>query len=302
MRLAENAWKPMKRSAGDNGDDEDENLLKKFRGILNKLTPEKFDTLLNQVKALEINSVTRLSEVTSLVLEKALNDTHFAFMYAKLCNTLLRDFPIVSKRNSHTVNFRQMLLQKCQQEFEKDTDACKKRDTKLRKERRAKLEACGTDDARKVLQEQFGEADSKAKRRSLGLMRFIGELYNLSILSFPILHDCFLKLMKQSSDEASIVCACKLLTTVGKKVTAECNDKKSKSETAKTKESESTIFRQYLSTIYSFILYFISKYEINNKPRTSSKKDSKLCVNMLCFFFRVQRDYGQTQESDCQQP
>lgn len=226
LHTAQNAWKPVKETLSD----EDEALNKKFRGILNKLTPQRFETLLDQVKKLEINSEKRLCNVAELVLEKALNETHFASTYARLCHALLPMFNVPKAQSegmigvTPTVNFRKMILQKCQQEFEKDTDdsgASKEREKRTQDERQAKLDAAKTDQERKELQEQFTEQDVKAKRQTLGLMRFIGELYNLGILNFYIMSDCFRKLLKNPMDEDSIVCACKLFTTVGKKLADE---------------------------------------------------------------------------------
>lgn len=222
LHTAKNAWKPVKEALAD----ADEALNKKFRGILNKLTPQRFETLVEQVKKLEINSEKRLCNVTELVLEKALNETHFASTYAKLCHTLLAVFNVPKAQvepgimGNQTVNFRKMLLQKCQHEFEKDIDdtvASKEREKKMQEKRQAKLDAAKSDQERKELQEQFTDQDARVKRRTLGLMRFIGELYNLNILTFDIMSDCFRKLLKNPMDEDSIVCACKLFTTVGKK-------------------------------------------------------------------------------------
>lgn len=230
LHVAENAWKPVK-DVPENTDENDA-LDKKFRGILNKLTPQKFDSLVDQVKKLEINTEERLSNVTTLVLEKALNETHFASTYARLCYTLLTEFNVLksesetSSGGGNTVNFRKMLLQKCQLEFERDTDdsvESKQQEKQTMEERKSKLEAAKTDQERKELQDSFTEADVKAKRRTLGLMRFIGELYNLSILNSNIMNDCFCKLMKNPMDEDSIVCACKLFTTVGRRFADESN-------------------------------------------------------------------------------
>lgn len=41
-----------------------------MRGILNKLTPEKFDKLVDSVKVLPINTTERLSAVIDLIFEK----------------------------------------------------------------------------------------------------------------------------------------------------------------------------------------------------------------------------------------
>lgn len=45
-------------------------LYKRVRGILNKLTPEKFTKLVGQVKELPINNLTRLEGVIDLVFKK----------------------------------------------------------------------------------------------------------------------------------------------------------------------------------------------------------------------------------------
>lgn len=45
-------------------------LYKSVRGILNKLTPQKFDTLTDQVLALPIDSIERLTGVVGLVFDK----------------------------------------------------------------------------------------------------------------------------------------------------------------------------------------------------------------------------------------
>lgn len=47
-----------------------QDLYKKVRGILNKLTPEKFDKLVNQVQALPIETPEKLKGVIDLVFDK----------------------------------------------------------------------------------------------------------------------------------------------------------------------------------------------------------------------------------------
>lgn len=50
--------------------------------------------------------------------------------------------------------------------------------------------------------------------RSVGNIRFIGELYKLHMLTRKIMHSCIVQLLSQG-DEESLECLCKLLTTVG---------------------------------------------------------------------------------------
>ena len=45
-------------------------VLKKVRSILNKLTPQKFQTLMQQILELEINTEERLKGTIDLIFEK----------------------------------------------------------------------------------------------------------------------------------------------------------------------------------------------------------------------------------------
>lgn len=68
---------------------------------------------------------------------------------------------------------------------------------------------------RERLQEELEEAKDKARRRSIGNIKFIGELFKLKMLTEAIMHDCVVKLLK-NHDEESLECLCRLLTTIGK--------------------------------------------------------------------------------------
>lgn len=63
--------------------------------------------------------------------------------------------------------------------------------------------------------EELEEAKDKARRRSLGNIKFIGELFKLKMLTEVIMHDCIVKLLK-NHDEESLECLCRLLSTIGK--------------------------------------------------------------------------------------
>ena len=54
----------------------------------------------------------------------------------------------------------------------------------------------------------------KLRRRSLGNIRFIGELYRIRMLTGKIMHECIRKLLKET-DEESMECLCRLVTTIG---------------------------------------------------------------------------------------
>lgn len=62
---------------------------------------------------------------------------------------------------------------------------------------------------------ELEEARDQARRRSLGNIKFIGELFKLKMLTEAIMHDCVVKLLK-NHDEESLECLCRLLSTIGK--------------------------------------------------------------------------------------
>ena len=75
LHKTENAWKPaVKASNAENGDEANAmtDLAKKARGILNKLTPQRFDTLVDQFDKLEIDTEDKLKLCMELVFEKVL--------------------------------------------------------------------------------------------------------------------------------------------------------------------------------------------------------------------------------------
>jgi translation initiation factor 4G len=111
------------------------------------------------------------------------------------------------------VLFRTMLLTRCQKEF--DTDFYQEISyDKLMQE----VESCTDEQKKKELKEIADDKLIKAKRRSLGNIRFIGELFKLSMLTEGIMNDCIERLLKQENDEENIECLCRLLTTIGKEV------------------------------------------------------------------------------------
>ena len=69
-------------------------------------------------------------------------------------------------------------------------------------------------DERKQVEAEFEQMETKLRRRSLGNIRFVGELYKLHMLTARIMHECVKKLLK-TADEESLECLCELLTTVG---------------------------------------------------------------------------------------
>lgn len=100
LSKAENAWKPSNkkaaRSRGAEDTEEDDlegtktyEVLKQLRSILNKLTPQKFQSLIQQVKELKIDTEDRLKGAIDLIFEKAILEPNFSVAYANMCRCLI---------------------------------------------------------------------------------------------------------------------------------------------------------------------------------------------------------------------
>lgn len=68
--------------------DRPQELFRKVRSILNKLTPQKFNQLMKQVTDLTIDTEERLKGVIDLVFEKAIDEPSFSVAYANMCRCL----------------------------------------------------------------------------------------------------------------------------------------------------------------------------------------------------------------------
>ncbi len=215
--------------------DSPEVVDRKVKGLLNKLTMEKFDSISDQIIAWANKSENEkdgrtLIQVIRLVFEKATDEAAWSEMYARLCRKMMEQ---ISNRvqddgikgqggvpitGGHL--FRKYLLNRCQEDFERGWVA---------KETTAAAAAgkAGQDEAAKAENEDKGEeialysdeyyAAQKAKRQGLGLIKFIGELFKLQMLTERIMHECVKKLLGNvdNPEEEEIESLCKLLATVG---------------------------------------------------------------------------------------
>ena len=201
---------------------EPEMVQRKVKAALNKMTPENFDKISEQILVIAGQSKNEqdgrtLRQVIQLTFEKATDEAHWASMYAKFAKRMLetmspeiRDENIIDKAGnvvSGGALFRKYLLNRCQEEFERGW----KVDLPQPKEGEDKKAAEAA-----LLSDEYYVA-AAAKRRGLGLVQFIGELYKLNMLTERIMHECVRKLLEFNGipDEAEIESLTKLLKTIG---------------------------------------------------------------------------------------
>ncbi|ONI22285.1 hypothetical protein PRUPE_2G118700 [Prunus persica] len=187
--------------------DEEQAKQRQLKAILNKLTPQNFEKLFEQVKAVNIDNATTLTGVISQIFDKALMEPTFCEMYANFCFYLAGELPDFSEDNEK-ITFKRLLLNKCQEEFERGE--------------REQEEANKADEEGEVKQseEEREEKRIKARRRMLGNIRLIGELYKKKMLTERIMHECIKKLLGQqlTPDEEDIEALCKLMSTIGEMI------------------------------------------------------------------------------------
>jgi translation initiation factor 4G len=176
--------------------------FKKVRGILNKLTPEKFDKLINDILNIGLDSSTVLKGVIVLIFEKALDEPKYSSMYAQMCKVLVEKAPNFDPPDSNACTFKRLLLNKCRVEFENRVQIAQQYE---------KYASVVEEDAKYM-----------AKRKMLGNIKFMGELGKMEIVHDTILHRCCEQLLvgrkKQPlSDQAEdLECLCHLIRTCGK--------------------------------------------------------------------------------------
>ena len=182
-----------------------------------------------------------LNRVVELLVTKAQMEEHFCFMYADLCRKICKTWDTVpidpailasSSSNNAEVGaeegagaadkdkdkdgeadgddkqvtmgkfFRNILLLRCQQEFEID--------------RVKQMEEIRTKEG--VTEEQRLELELLLKKRYTGHMRFIGEIYIKDLVQGSTINDYCLQVLIKETEEEKLVCLCKLFQTVGDKI------------------------------------------------------------------------------------
>ncbi|XP_023175928.2 uncharacterized protein LOC111602837 isoform X2 [Drosophila hydei] len=211
----ENAWQPetlrrmsMFSTTEVDQDDDMDVVLKKVRGILNKLTPDNFEVLLKAMSSINMDTQRKMTNVMLLIFEKTISEPNFAPTYARFCKVLFHEIKAENKSL-----FTSSLITRIQHEFESNVNDANAKAKKLQPTQE-RINAC-QDTAKKIeLRAEMEDLEYQFRRRAWGTVRFIGELFKLqSLTSDRVLH-CVESLLEHGCEE-KLEYMCKLLTTVG---------------------------------------------------------------------------------------
>ena len=136
--------------------------------------------------SIDIDNQNLVSRIIKLIFNKVIDEPHFSEIYADLCKSLADKVYCEG-----AISFKREILTQCQNEFES-----------------------------KPQESVEAQSNSIKKRKSLGNIRFIGELYIKDVVSINIVLQCINILfhsIEKTKEGIHIECLCKLMTTVGEK-------------------------------------------------------------------------------------
>lgn len=193
LQKSQNRWKPGRKRT------KEERLIGKIKGILNKITFERFDVLsqaLIDFISHKIKTNIQLKKVVSEIFTKTVQEQHFGPLYADLC-CKLSDMKVMDEVNEMEVTFKVALVTQCQNEFENVFKPQNFDDIEDSEERDLKI--------------------LQAKLRALGTVQFIGQLYMKDLLPNKICRVCLINLVATNPTDLHVEAAYQLLLTIGKK-------------------------------------------------------------------------------------
>ncbi|CAK0904740.1 unnamed protein product, partial [Prorocentrum cordatum] len=206
LAVSEDSWaarqlrRRLERQAaegGERGDGEPsvEEITRRMKSILNKLTLDKFDDLFRQLTECGVSTEEHIRILMTEVFEKATTQHHFVEMYVLLCVNLAEWF------SSHVKvgNFKRVLLDQCQSSFENNLHP-----QDAESQSKAPLN-----------EEEVAERQHKHKLRVLGNIKLIGQLLVKRMVASKVLIACAEALLAEPSPATLEPLACLLSTTGG---------------------------------------------------------------------------------------
>lgn len=273
LRTTENAWKPERIKAPlDANEETADQLIKRARGMLNKLTPQNFEKISNQFLGLKINTGEKLKRMIGLIFDKAVDEPAFCEQYAQLCKNMSTITVKPENENDKPIKFNTLLLEQCQTCFETD----KYKDLNL-EEKQREIDECKDKEKRQQMIEELDDAKRLVRKRSLGNIKLIGALYKNDRLKGEIMDLCIETLIA-NDDEDSYECLCSLLRSIGEKFEKGLKPNQRPKFNAQMKQLESIVRENKIASRIKFLImdildmrrdgWRVRKLQEGTKPKT----------------------------------
>ncbi|GAM20152.1 hypothetical protein SAMD00019534_033270 [Acytostelium subglobosum LB1] len=222
-RPAQPAAAPVKKIILKDTEGEHSETFKQFKFNLNRITMETYAQLIKTIEEIVIPNEEALKGIAKILFEKAIIDQKYSAVYAIMTGHLDVKYP-----KYDTVTLKRQVILNCQSVFEEKLD-------------RSKHEELSKEDRE--------EEEFIFKRRNLGNIKFIGELYKHSVLAEGVVQACIRMLLKQAEEtfnEEIIESMIKLITTIGKKMDHD-DESEEQSKREKKKAFMVSVFSKLLS-------------------------------------------------------
>lgn len=189
-------------------------IKKTMQGVLNKLTPEKYDEILEGLSLDQLIEEDAMPITIDMIFAKALLEPGYSKMYAKFCHDIAihevnsqvsspsaAEVAAGAEKKGPRSMFRNLIVTRAQKEFQ----SVEVIDDSLTPEKK----------------EERIAAQAKRKRANI---KFVGQLYMQKVLSSTVMHRIITSLVsfdvqaKQFPKEIDVEVLCELLETVGKSI------------------------------------------------------------------------------------
>ena len=195
-----------------NRESESEATKKHLQSILNKLSEANYRSLCTELLNTKFNALCRepefMKDVVNMFFDKAINETAFAPLYAQFCQDIyahwkrqaVEDRSDPTDKSTHqSTTFRRQLLEHCREAFMSGSHV--------------------QSDPLSEVKEVPAMDDPVHWKRTVGTVKFIGELFKLRLIAKGIMHEISYKMLfsplTDRMRDNSLLLFCELMESIG---------------------------------------------------------------------------------------
>ncbi len=199
-----------------NDSDKFNSTVRELRILLNKLSKDNFETVSKAILHDMSFSPSLLNELMKIIFMKATTEATYLEIYVRLCLQLFRKY---NDKENKEMNFKKLLLMKCQKQFYKGQEH-------QEQERKSRRESMNGEDPNggNPLDSDFNrqmlyvfdkeEIKHRQKLQLFGNMRLIVELYLHGVIPEAIIITCMSALLDDLDTDQSVELLCQTMQKI----------------------------------------------------------------------------------------